>query len=182
MNNFRKYRIELWIVGTLLFLLWTTSIFAEEYYLFYDDGTIEEVGVTSQVGVETSASEDTTVTLDVNATITDSITHDRVFAVHPGQKVYLECFFNRLGNLGVPFDQLVGHEMSLSYRLSGKLKYRWRTKFTIASGSAGLIGVGKMYEVPTDVQPGEFFFTTSAKISDFQVYNNRDRGVHAAVK
>jgi hypothetical protein len=181
MNNFRKYRIEFWIIGTLLFL-WTTSIFAEECYLFYDDGTIKEAGAPSRASVEAPPSEDATVTLDVKAIIMDSATGQEVFEVHPGQIVTLWCFFNRLGDLEVPFDQLIGHEISFSYRLFGILKYQDQFAFPIEYGQEGYQWVGVTYIVPIDALPGKFLYVTSAKISGFQVENNRDRGVYAVVK
>ena len=180
MNDFRKHGIGLWILCILL--LGATNVFAGKFYHFYADGTIKEISTVEQAeGDDSLPDVGEIVTLDVEAIIMDNVTGREVFGVHPGQQVILWCFFNRLGDLEVPFDQLIGHEISFSYRLFGELKHQNQVAFPIASGDEGVVGVGTGYTVPADAQPGKFLYVTSAKISGFQVNNNRDRGVYAVV-
>ena len=180
MNDFRKHGIGLWILCILL--LGATNVFAGKFYHFYADGTIKEISTVEQAESDDSLPDvGETVTLDVEAVITDQQTGEEVRAVSPGQPVILWCFFNRLGDLEVPFPELIGREMTFVYRLFGGLTYQNRIVFPIGPDDENVVGVGIGYDVPQDATPGKFLYLTSARISDLQANNNRDSGVYQVV-
>jgi len=181
MTDLRRYSIVFLTIGITLSL--ATGALAGEAFLRYDNGTVVETWSEIKDDVETpSADAAPIVTLDVWEEIKDADTREPVSEVYPGQEVVLYCYFNRLDSLEVPFDQLIGREITAYYILFGALKYKYNWSLTIDPDHGGLVGMGVYYTVPNDAPAGKFLYFTLARISDLKANNNRDWGIYSVVK
>jgi len=181
MTNLRSYWVVLLTIGIIL--SWTNGALAGKSFLRYDDGTVVETWSKIKDDVETPSDDAApVVTLDVWEEIEDIDTGVPVSEVYPGQEVILWCMFNRLSDLEVPFDQLIGREMTAYFTLLGTLKYKYNWSLTIEPGDEGLVGMGVGYTVPTDASAGKFLYFTRATISGLKAKNNMDWGIYSVVK
>ena len=181
MTDLRRYAIVFLAIG--IALSWATGALAAKSFLYYDDGTVVETWSAIKDDVETTSDDAApVVTLDVYEEIRDAITGEPVSELYPGQEVVLSCFFNPLGDLEVPFDQLIGREMTAYFILLGILKYKYSWPLTIGPGYENLVGLGISYTVPDDAPAGKFLYFTRATISGLQANNNKDWGIYSVVK
>jgi len=181
MTDLRRYGIVLLTIGIIF--SWTNGALAERFFLLYDDGTVVETWSRIKDDVETSSNDvEQVVTLDVWEEIDDADTFDPISEVYPGQEVILWCFFNPLRDLEVPFEELIGREMTAYFILLGALKYRYNWSLTIEPDDDGLSGMGVLYTVPDDAPAKKFLYFTLARISDLEANNNRDWGIYSVVE
>jgi len=182
MTDLRRYAIVFLTIG--ITLSWTTGALAVKSFLRYDDGTVVEKWSEIKDDVETpSADKGKIVTLDVQEEIWDSNTMEPISEVYPGQEIILWCFFNRLDSLEVPFDQLIGRDITAYFTLLGALNYKYNWALTIEEDhwSLGGMGVG-YYTVPNDAQAGRFLYFTRAKISGLWARNAWAWGIYSVVR
>jgi hypothetical protein len=181
MMRLKRCRTALLAIGIVL--LWSTGALAAKCFLRYDDGTVVETWAAIKDGAEPSSSDrGRVVTLDVWQEIEDLATWEPVSEVYPGQDLILWCYFNALGELAVPFDQLVGRDMLFSYILIGALDLRDSRTLRIEAGDEGWFGTGIPYTVPTDAPAGKFLYFTRAEISGLWARNSWDWGIYTVVR
>lgn len=159
-----------------------------EIVLVYSDGTVQTVIPEANTGNSQTDSLSNVETL--KATVIDLgvevLIMDQEFTVikkvNAGQDVILGVMFNALGELEVPFNQLVGKKITVKFQSKGKLKLKETLQYTITSTDQGVVGLGKPYTIPAKAKTGKFVLKATMTIQDFNVKNNIASGRYSIIE
>ena len=174
MNN---KRIFVFVIA--IFLLLVARVNAQDtILLYYSDGSVQEVAATQPSDSQLYSWEDVQagVTLDAYVFIEDRTTNEVVNWVYPGQEVMLWIFFNPLGSLGIPFENLIGRSLVPINLLRGSLTHHNFTVHEIEPDEGGVVGIGIGYDVPYG-ESGYFLQLGLVFISGITCEENVDWGL-----
>jgi hypothetical protein len=131
--------------------------------------------------VDMGAYELQAVTLDLTVRMANKagVSLDKVFS---GQQMQMLAEFNNFSELEVPFEQLLGRTLLLTFdppgtdegspvSISTAIFEDWRY----------LVGIGLFHEIPTTTSPGEFTLTGKLSISGVRCNNNEGNLVSSVV-
>ena len=165
MKYLRKLGLLLLVMGVVL--LWSFGATTGKVMLRYADGKTVAISATIRPNADIPiADKGPVLTMDVYGWIELESTGP-VRVIHPGQRVTVWCSFNPLNTLEVPFEQLVGHNMYISTKLTGAVTFsNLIGPLQIISGGVWS-GFGGSFDVPSNAPPGQFIQTARVAIEGF---------------
>lgn len=149
-----------------------SSVFIFEYA----DGTVREqrMGV-YEASMTPRAGESDVLTFDTQVLILSELLEE-VVVVNPGQSVSIGFQFNPLDTLGVPFDELIGHELIFNV-IAPRLDFQYNIPFQITEDFAGLMAITASHTVPEDLEAGPFGVAVRNGIEGYVSINANDRAI-----
>lgn len=177
--------VKLFFINTLFlvfFAFYNSAAWSnDDRFAIYADGSVEELQMTESyfsdgeiVNLDNYSDDIKTdsIPVDVSVAILDLDTKEPINTLSPGQTVYLQIYFNQLGQWPISYEDLIGKKFKLVYITLGIHRYIDVSEWVIEPGYEQLNGIGELFTLPEDVQPGRLMFIGGAFSRDLEISNN----------